>query len=106
MSGGFEVVASDLHTHAGSVQKVAETLGQAMAAAQQVTVGVQAYGMICGPLFVPIVMAVSAPGLLTLRAAQDAITDMANEVKETAEHYDAVDKNMASNLTAVQGRLS
>jgi uncharacterized protein YukE len=106
MSGGFEVAASDLHTHAGSVQKVAETLGQAMAAAQQVTVGVQAYGMICGPLFVPIVMAVSAPGLLTLRAAQDAITDMANEVKATAEHYDTVDKNMAATFTAVQGRLS
>jgi hypothetical protein len=102
---GYQVVSSDLQTHAGSVQKVAEVLGQAMDAAQQVTVGVQAYGMICGPLFVPIVMAVSAPGLLTLRAAQQAVTDMANEIKATAEHYDTVDQKTASSFTAIEGRL-
>lgn len=103
---GFEVIANELHAHVGSVQKVADTLGQAVAAAQQVTVGVQAYGMICGPLFVPIVMAVSAPGLLTLAAAQQAVTDIANEIKATAEHYDTVEQSMASSFTAIEGRLS
>jgi len=103
---GYQVTPSELHNHVSSVQRVAETLGQAMDAAQQVTVGVQAYGMICGPLFVPIVMAVSAPGLLTLRAAQQAITEMANEVKATAEQYDTVDQNTAGSFSAIKGTLS
>jgi uncharacterized protein YukE len=103
---GYQVTASELQSHVAAVQKAADAMGQAMDAAQQVTVGVQAYGMICGPLFVPIVMAVSAPGLLTLRAAQEALTDVANEVKATAEHYDAVDQKVASSFTAIQGRVS
>jgi uncharacterized protein YukE len=103
---GYQVTPSELHTHVGSVQQVADALGQAMDAAQQVTVGVQAYGMICGPLFVPIVLAVSAPGLLTLRAAQQAMTEMANEVKASAEHYDTVDQNTARSFSAIEGRVS
>jgi hypothetical protein len=62
--------------------------------------------MICGPLFVPIVMAVSAPGLLVLRAAQQAVTEVANEVGATAEHYAAVDQKTASSFSAIDGRLS
>ncbi|MEO6086662.1 MAG: type VII secretion target [Umezawaea sp.] len=103
---GYQVTASELQSHVAAVQKAADAMGQAMDAAQQVTMGVQAYGMICGPLFVPIVMAVSAPGLLTLRAAQEALTDMANEVKATAEHYDTVDQKVAGSFTAIQGRVS
>jgi hypothetical protein len=103
---GYQVTPSELHTHVGSVQGVADALGRTADAAEQVTVGVQAYGMICGPLFVPIVMAVSAPGLLTLRAAQQAVTDVADEVKATAEHYDAVDQNTASSFSAIKENLS
>ncbi|HEX7309407.1 type VII secretion target [Lentzea sp.] len=103
---GYEVVSSELTAHAGAVRKVADALGQAVEAAGQVTVGVQAYGMITGPLFVPIVMAVSAPGLLTLRMAQQAVTDVANEVEATAEQYAAVEKSTANSFTALHGRLS
>ncbi|PRY32449.1 type VII secretion target [Umezawaea tangerina] len=103
---GYQVTPGELHTHAGSVRQVADALGQAVEAAQQVTVGVQAYGMICGPLFVPIVMAVSAPGVLALRAARQAITDTANEVEATAEHYDTVDRTLADSFSAIGKELS
>jgi uncharacterized protein YukE len=103
---GYQVTTTELSGHAESVRKVADTLSQAMDAATQVTVGVEAYGLICGPLFVPIVMAVSAPGLLTLKVAQEAIGKMADEVKATAEHYGTVDQDMASSFTAIEGRLS
>ncbi|MFD9733498.1 type VII secretion target [Umezawaea sp. NPDC059074] len=103
---GYQVTPSDLHTHVESLRKVADTLGQAVDAAQQVTVGVQAYGMICGPLFVPIVMAVSAPGVLALRAAQSAMTETGKEITATADHYDTVDRSNASGFSAIEGRVS
>ncbi|MEU0878219.1 hypothetical protein ABZ345_06440 [Lentzea sp. NPDC005914] len=104
--GGYEVVTTELHDHVASVQRVGETLGQALDAAQSVTMGVQAYGMICGPLFVPIVMAVSVPGLITLKLAQEAVGKIADEVKATAEHYASVEQATARSFTEIHGRLS
>ena len=103
---GYQVVTTELHNHVTSVRKVAETLGQALDAAQSVTMGVQAYGMICGPLFVPIVMAVSAPGLITLKLAQEAVGKIADEVKATAEHYESVEQGTSKSFTDIHGRLS
>ncbi|HEX8870778.1 MAG TPA: type VII secretion target [Lentzea sp.] len=104
--GGYQVVTTELHDHVASVRRVAETLGQAVDAAQSVTMGVQAYGMICGPLFVPIVMAVSAPGLITLKMAQEAVGKIADEVRATADHYGAVDQATARSFSDIHGRLS
>ncbi|MET9629930.1 hypothetical protein ABZX92_20940 [Lentzea sp. NPDC006480] len=103
---GYQVVTTELHNHVGSVRKVAETLGQALDAAQSVTMGVQAYGMICGPLFVPIVMAVSAPGLITLKVSQEAVGKIADEVQATAEHYESVEQDTSKSFTDIHGRLS
>src|SRR3954469_10986850 len=104
--GGYQVTTGDLHGHVSSVQQAADAMGQALAAAQQVSVGVQAYGMICGPLFVPIVLAVSAPGLVALGMAQQSLTSMAGEVEQTAAHYDAVQQKTAESFTAIIGELS
>ncbi|KJK42679.1 hypothetical protein UK23_36125 [Lentzea aerocolonigenes] len=89
---GYQVVTTELHNHVTSVRKVAETLGQALDAAQSVTMGVQAYGMICGPLFVPI--------------AQEAVGKIADEVKATAEHYESVEQGTSKSFTDIHGRLS
>ncbi|MET8763152.1 hypothetical protein [Lentzea sp. NPDC004782] len=104
--GGYQVVTTELHDHVASVRRVAETIGQALEAAQSVTMGVQAYGLICGPLFVPIVMAVSAPGLLTLKVAQEAVGAMAGEVKATADHYQSIEQGTARSFTEIHGRLT
>ncbi|WP_285748500.1 type VII secretion target [Lentzea sp. NBRC 105346] len=106
MAEGYQVVTTELHNHVAAVRRVADTLGQAMDAAQSVTMGVQAYGMICGPLFVPIVMAVSAPGLITLKIAQESIGKLADEVKATAEHYDTIDQATARAFAGIEERLS
>lgn len=100
-SGGYQVSTADLRTHVAAVQQVASTLGEAMSAAQQVTLGVQAYGMICGPLFVPIVMAVSAPGLVTLKLAQDAVNTIATNIQQTAQNYETTEHGNASSLNAI-----
>jgi hypothetical protein len=100
-SSGYQVTASDLQTHVQSIQQVAATVGQALSAAQQVTVGVQAYGMICGPLFVPIVLAVSAPGLVTLGLAQQAMNTIAQNVQQTAATYQSAEQRNAASFTSI-----
>ncbi|KAA2265094.1 hypothetical protein F0L68_05385 [Solihabitans fulvus] len=104
--GGYQVSTGQLQSHATSVQQVAATLGQALSAAQQVALSTQAYGMICGPLFVPIVMAVSAPGVAALQLAQQSINSVADEVKNTAAHYETVDQSNSASFTTIQGGLS
>jgi uncharacterized protein YukE len=107
MSGGngagYQVTTSELHAHVTSVQQVANTLGQALSAAEQVTVGVGAYGMICGPLFVPIVLAVSAPGLVTLGLAQQAVNSIAEGVRATAAGYESVEQGNKGSFTTLDG---
>ena len=104
--GGYQVSTQDLQAHVTSVRQVADALGQAVSAAGQVTVGVQAYGMICGPLFVPIVMAVSAPGLIALQLSQQSISSVADEIDKTAQHYEAVEHANAGGFSAIQSGLS
>jgi len=99
---GYQVSTAELAQHVTAVQQVATTLGQAVSAAQQVTVGVQAYGMICGPLFVPIVMAVSAPGLITLGLAQQAVNSIAENVRKTATSYDTVEQSNATSFNTLR----
>jgi hypothetical protein len=90
-SDGYQVRTNELDAHAKNVRQVASQLDQALSAAQQVTMGVQAYGLICGPLFVPMVLAVSTPGLVTLGLAAQAMNDVAGGVTDTVTSYRNVD---------------
>jgi hypothetical protein len=100
-AGGYEVDTGELAAHAKAVEQVAATLGEALSAAEQVTMGVQAYGMICGPLFVPMVLAVSTPGIVTLGLAKESMGSISAEVAKTAASYDAMDQAHAGSLTGV-----
>lgn len=96
---GFEVRTGELATHAKAVDQVSATLADALSAAEQVTVGVQAYGLICGPLFVPMVLAVSTPGLVTLGLAKQAMGSVSEAVTNAAKAYDSTDQAHAQRLT-------
>ena len=100
-SGGYQVHPDELATHTNAVRRVTATLDQALSAAEQVTLGVQAYGMICGPLFVPMVLAVSTPGLVTLGLAREAMNSVADGVEQTAASYRQVDQSLASVMNAI-----
>jgi hypothetical protein len=99
---GYQVTTSDLQTHAGSLEQIGTTLGQAVDAARQVTMGTQAYGMIAGPLFVPIVTAISSAGISALSTAQSGVQSISTGVKETAASYDGVEQSNTSNFTSIQ----
>ena len=103
MSGdGYQVQTADLRKHAQSVQQVTNTLDEAMAAAQQVTLGVAAYGQICGPLFVPPVLAVESVGLTTLSAAQRAANTIRTGIATTARDYDTVEQGTATGFDTMR----
>jgi hypothetical protein len=101
MPDGFGVDTAELAAHAKAVDQVAEALNQAFSAAEQVTLGVQAYGLICGPLFVPMVLAVSAPGLVTLGMAKQAMSSASSGLTKTVAHYQKVDQTHAKNMSSV-----
>jgi uncharacterized protein YukE len=103
---GYEVRPDELAAHAKAVAQISRTLDQALAAAGQVTMGVEAYGLICGPLFVPMVLAVSAPGLLTLESARRAISSVAQAVDKAATTYRSTEQAHAKALTDLGKGLS
>src|SRR5690242_20236800 len=105
-AGGYSVRTDELAAHAKAVQQVSADLGQALSAAEQVTLGVQAYGLICGPLFVPIVLAVSAPGLVTLGMAQQAVGSISDAVTKTATSYDDAEQAHSATLKSLGQELS
>ena len=99
---GYQVTTSELRTHAGSIDQIGTTLGQAVDAARQVTMGTQAYGLIVGPLFVPIVTAISAAGISALSTAQSGLQSVSQGVKDTATSYDGVDTSNTAKFPAIQ----
>ncbi|WP_409186159.1 type VII secretion target [Amycolatopsis sp. VS8301801F10] len=105
-SGGYQVHPDELAAHAKAVEQVGKTLGQALSAAEQVTMGVQAYGMICGPLFVPIVLAVSAPGLATLGLAAEAMGEVSGAVTTAVTTYQTAEQNHARAIGKLGEKLS
>lgn len=104
--GGYAVRPDELATHAKAVDQVSQTLGQALSAAERVTMGVQAYGLICGPLFVPMVLAVSTPGLVTLGLAQQAMSSVSEAVNKAATSYQNAEEAHAKTLTDLGKELS
>jgi hypothetical protein len=97
---GYQVRTDELATHAQAVRQVSATLGQALSAAEQVTLGVEAYGLICGPLFVPIVLAVSTPGLVTLGLANKAMDDLSQAVSGAVSAYESTEQ---AHVTTLKG---
>jgi imidazoleglycerol phosphate dehydratase HisB len=98
---GYQVAPDELTAHASSLEDIGRTLGQAVSAAQQVTMGTQAYGMIAGPLFVPIVTAISSAGIDALSSSQSGVASLARGVKDTAASYHELDQDNATRLTSI-----
>lgn len=83
MSGdGMQVPIDAVRRHAGSVDGVADAMGQARAAVGQVTMDTQAYGQLCQFL----------PNLLepVFDAALSVLTQSAEGLRETAVHLRGV----------------
>jgi hypothetical protein len=90
--GGYGVLPDELRAHASRLDGLRERLNTALDAANQVALGDQAYGVICS-FFVPVVHAVSTPGVEALRDGATAMGDTASGVRTTATSYDNVEQS-------------
>lgn len=88
---GYGLTAGELAGHAARLTGIADKLSQALDAARQVSLGDAAYGVICS-FFVPVVHAVTEPGLESLGQAVSAVTSTSAGVRDTATTYDTVEQ--------------
>ncbi|GLZ37495.1 type VII secretion target [Actinokineospora sp. NBRC 105648] len=86
MPDGYGVLTDELGGHAGRLDALNDRLDQAFQAANQVNLGDSAYGVIC-QFFVPVVHAVSTPGVDAIKEAATTMDATANGVRDTAGSY-------------------
>lgn len=98
MTEGFGVSPEELLAHAAKLDGFADELKTALGAANEVNMGTDAYGVIC-QFFVPIVQAVSQPGVDALSTASTAMGDTATNVKDTAASYESGDEANAETFS-------
>jgi uncharacterized protein YukE len=87
MPEGYDVTVDELRAHASRLDALRDQLNTAVDAGRQVTLGGEAYGVICS-FFVPIVQAVSQPGLDALTEAATSMSNTANSVRDTSTTYE------------------
>lgn len=91
MPDGYDVVVDELRGHAGRLDALQDRLDTALQAANQVHLGSDAYGVIC-QFFVPIVQAVSGPGVDAIRQAAETMDATAGGMRSTAGGYENTER--------------
>ncbi|HET9137786.1 type VII secretion target [Actinophytocola sp.] len=94
MTEGYGVLVDEIRAHAGRLDALHQQLDTALDAANQVQLGTAAYGQIC-QFFVPIVQAVSRPGVEAIAQAADTMGATAGGVRDTATTYESSDASNA-----------
>lgn len=99
-SSGFTVATAQLRTHASVLDQTAGTMGQALSAAQQVTLSDDAYGHLPGvsAAFAGLVHLVATPAMDALSQANTAISSMGTAIRTTATNYDTVEQSNTSTI--------
>ncbi|MEV8441829.1 type VII secretion target [Actinosynnema sp. NPDC051121] len=87
---GFELLPEELRAHASRLDGIRDRLSTALDAARTVSLPTGAYGVIC-QFFPPMVDPVERMGMDAISEAATAVEATANDVRETAKTYDAVD---------------
>jgi hypothetical protein len=95
VTNGFRASPEELRAHASKLEELGDRLRTALDAANQVTLGTEAYGVLCS-FFVPVVHDVSHPGVEALSAASASLAGTAGNVKDTASTYGTVDDESAA----------
>ena len=98
MPDGYGVLDDELRAHAGRLDGLHEQLTTALSAARQVSLGDQAFGVIC-QFFVPVVHSVSTPGIDALATAADSVADTAADVRAAATTYEQTEQGNTQTFT-------
>lgn len=101
---GYQVLTSDLRTHANVAAQVADLLGQAHTSGQQAALGDQAFGQIAvSLLFSQLLRTTAGPAISVLAQAQATMTAISKNVANAAANYDTVDTNNAARFRTGTG---
>jgi hypothetical protein len=91
---GFQAQADAIVAHAGAVDEVAAQVAQGRSAAAAVTVGSDAYGMLCR--LIPGLLAPVQEGIVAaLQESSDALQNSADDLRATAREYTGSDQRTA-----------
>jgi hypothetical protein len=92
--------AAAVERHAGSVDGIADSMMQARAAVNEVTMGAEAYGQLCQ--FLPVLLnPLFSQAVSALNDASDALRETADNLRGAAASVTATDMSTAGNVTAV-----
>lgn len=97
MADGFELVGWELQGHAGRLVDFTDRLRQAVDAAQQVSMPIDAYGILCQP-FRALLDPVENYGVDALNGAVTAMEAAAKGVRDTARAYEDTETGNDSSL--------
>ncbi|MEU0882673.1 type VII secretion target [Lentzea sp. NPDC005914] len=91
---GFDVLPTELRSHASKLDGLAERLGQALHAARQVNMDDAAYGKICAFL-PPLIRDIEQQAYDALVAGDTGVTEIATNIRHTADEYERRDDDGA-----------
>lgn len=94
----FQVEAENLTAHASHLEALTDRVDTAIAAAQEVSMSDDAYGLLCSFL-PPIINPMEQQGLDALKSAKEGITTTAENVRQTAKEYQETDQAGADNFS-------
>jgi hypothetical protein len=87
VADGFDVLSGELRAHAGRIDGLLDRLGQALDAAQTVSMPDTAYGIIC-QFLPPVINPLEQRGMDAIAASRSGMADAATAVRDSATTYD------------------
>ncbi|GDY32866.1 ESX-1 secretion-associated protein [Gandjariella thermophila] len=103
MTNGYDVSAAELASHARQAGDVAERVGRANGAAQQVGLGgVGMYGLLCSPVLIPALHAFFGDCDDLLKNAADLGHACAEGIQHTQRNYEQVERDVAEMLGKIK----
>lgn len=95
-----------LSSHAGKVADVSTMISEANAAGQQVGLGgVQAYGLLCSPVIIPILQAFQGDSDDLLKSASDLAGALADGIKKTITDYTNIEQQIKTQQDQLGGTI-
>ena len=103
-AGQFDVVDTELITHAANVEAVADRVTTAQQAGSSVRAGAEAYGKLC--FMVPVMLGALQDVLIDgIAQAADSLHDTGTRLRATAGDYSSTDERSAKVLQQIKGRM-
>lgn len=94
----IKLSTAEVREHARMVDEAAAMCREAVAGAEYVDLHDEAYGVLCSPLFLPLIQPLQDAALSELRAGADATAHLADLLRTLADNVDITDGAAAQRL--------